>query len=276
MTLTPRTPIAPPRITITPVYADLEPGTPAIFSVEIFNASDIVEEFAIDVVGIDRKFNVSVEPSQVDLFPGTSATVEITVDVRTLYSAAAGEHKIGIRATPSTAPNDSQRTDEATVNVLPVSEVLLEAHPQMARVGRAGAFVLVARNRGNEDVEVRFAASDSEGALQFDFDPPGAEIPPGEEVYTVAQARGARPFIGQDAQRSVTFRTITPDPDAPEVLSDVIMMQRPWLASIFITLIVVVIAVALFAFAFLVVSRILRDEEKTAMTIIETASHLIA
>lgn len=248
-------PNTPPRITITPNTVVVEPGIPVTFTAEIFNASDIVEEFKIDVVGIERKFTTSVTPDELDLFPGTSGTVELTVDVRTLYSAASGPHKIGVRAIPATSV-DSSRVEEATVEVQPVAEILLEAHPQMARVGKAGAFVLVARNRGNEKVDVEFAGTDSEGAVQFSFDPPGVIIPPGEEVYTVVQARGNRPIIGQDASRSITFRILTPDPDAPEVMSDVVMLQRAWLAGIFMTLIVIVIAVILFAIAFLIVDSI--------------------
>ncbi len=248
-------PSSPPRITITPPLEALEPGTPVTLTAEVFNASEIVEEFAIDVVGAEGRFRTTVSPGELDLFPGTAGSVEVTVDVRTLYSAAAGSHKIGIRAIPATSP-ESSRVDEAIIEVLPVAEVLLEAHPQMARVGRAGAFVLVARNRGNNNVNVEFSGTDPEGAVHFDFDPPGLIIPPGEEVYTVAQARGSRPMVGQDAQRSITFRTVTPDPDAPEVLSDVVMLQRAWLSGIFTTIFVLVIAAVLFAITFLVVDAI--------------------
>lgn len=248
-------PIPPPRITITPQTVVLEPGTQATFTAEIFNASDVVEEYTVDVVGIERKFKTTVEPAKLDLFPGAAGTVDLTVDVRTLYSAAAGLHKIGVRAIPATAP-DSSRVEEATVEVLPVSEILLEAHPQMARVGSAAAFILVARNRGNDRADVEFSGTDSEGAVRFDFDPPGVIIPPGEEVYTVVEARGRRPIIGQDAQRSITFQTITPDPDAPEVLSDVVMLQRPLLAGIFMTILVLVIAAILFAIAFVIADAI--------------------
>ncbi len=248
-------PITPPRITITPQTVVLMPGDPVTLTAEIFNPSDIVEQFKIGVVGAERKFRATVEPQEVDLFPGRSAEVEVTIDVMTLYSAAAGPHTIGVQAVPSTSPENS-RVEEATVEVLPVSEILLEAHPQLSRVGRAGAFVLVARNRGNDNAEVEFSATDSESALHFTFDPHEVVIPPGEEVYSVAEARGSRPFIGQDAQRAITFRTLTPDPDAPEVLSDVTMLQRAWLASIFTSILVVVITVVLFAIAFLVVDDI--------------------
>lgn len=222
---------------------------------EIFNASDIVEEFSLDIVGIEQRFNAYVVPSQVDLFPGQSATVEVTIDVRTLYAASAGQHRIGIRAVPATA-SDSSRVEEATIDVLPVAELLLEVHPQMARVGRAGAFVLVVRNRGNNSVDAVFTGSDPEGGVHFEFDPPELVIPPGEEVYSVVEARGRRPFIGQDAQRSLTFQTNTPDPDAPEVMTDAVMLQRAWLAGIFSTILVLVIAAVLFAAAFLIVERI--------------------
>ena len=57
-------------------------------------------------------------------------------------------------------------------------------------------------------------------AVHFEFDPERTEIPPGEEVYSVVEARASRPFIGQDAQRSLVFQTITPDPDAVQVSTE--------------------------------------------------------
>lgn len=252
-------PVPPPRITITPEVVSLEPGVPVTITAEVFNASEIVEEFAIDIVGAEQRFATTIEPREIDLFPGRSSTVDVTVDVRTLYSASAGLHKIGVRAVPATSPSSS-RVEEAAIDVQPVSEVLLDVHPRMARVGRGGAFVLVARNRGNSSADVVFSGADPEGAVHFEFDPPEIVIPPGEEVYSVAEARGSRPLIGQDAQRSITFKSVLPDPDAPEVMADTVMLQRARLAGIFSTLLVVVIAVVLFAVAFLVVDRIRADE----------------
>ena len=44
----------------------VEPGTAATYEVEVFNASDIVDEYAIDTVGIDPRW-VAVEPEEVGI-----------------------------------------------------------------------------------------------------------------------------------------------------------------------------------------------------------------
>lgn len=242
------------RIRVEPAKATLEAGLPLVLEAEVFNGSRVVDEFAIDVVGIDSRF-VKIDPGKVALFPSAVGNTLISIDVTSPYLMAAGPTIIGIRARSAIDP-DASVVEEVPLDVLPVSQAILEIHPESIKRGNAGAFVVVARNIGNSPLEIVFRGSDPAGEISFTFDPETHVVPPGEEVWSIIDVRAPRPWLGSDVQRPITVTAVTPDPDAEPITATAVFVQRPRISGALVLIFVLLIAAALFLAAFLIANMI--------------------
>ena len=236
----------------------VEPGTAATFEVEVFNASDIVDEYAIDTVGIDPRW-VSVEPERIALFPSTGGSATVTIAVGSPYAVPAGLRRIGVRAR-STIAEERARVEEVPLDVAPTAGALLELHPVNIRGGRAGAGVAVVRNLGNTVLEVDVRGADPESALDFQVTPSHLTIPPGDEAWTVVEVKGRRPLMGIDAQRPFLVAAYTGDPDAEPPSAAGTFIQSPWLPDLVTRLAGLLVLTVLLVAGFVTGNKIVSGE----------------
>ncbi|MGE3856399.1 MAG: hypothetical protein AB7G21_05540, partial [Dehalococcoidia bacterium] len=208
---------------------ELTPGEPVVVTLEVFNTTDLVDQFELAAVGINPEW-VKFSPPALSLFPSTAGTAEVTILVDSAYGYTAGRHVIGFRAQSSVNSRLSS-VIEVAVEVAATPGATLDLHPQSARVGRAGAFLAVARNLGNAPLELDIRGGDPEGALRFECTPDQLTIQPGDEAWTVIQVRGRRPFIGMDAARPFTVLGVMPDADAEPLTAEGMLLQKPWLPA---------------------------------------------
>lgn len=241
-----------------PDVVDLVPGEPVVLALEVFNTTDVVDQFELGVVGINPEW-VSFNPSALSLFPSSAGTAEVTILVDSAYAYTAGRHVIGFRA-QSLVDDRISSVIEVGVEVAAAPGATLEMHPQSARVGRAGAFLTVARNLGNAPLELDLRGTDPEGQLRFECTPDHLLIPPGDEAWAVVQVRGKRPFIGMDAARPFTVIGVLPDADAEPLTADGMLIQKPWLPAFAGQIASLVILGAILLGAYLLGSELTKDE----------------
>lgn len=202
------------QIHVEPDHLALNLGERASIEVEVFNASSIVDEFKVDLLGpwVDpiRPEWITVHPTTIALFPNSSGTVLLTLDVPAASQLLAGRHLLGVRVRSTTDPAVSYVAElPVTVNSQPVVAVHLD--PQTAAGGSSSISDIVARNLGNVPVTLWFSTSDPTGAMQFGPELTEVTIPTDEEVRIPMLLRARRPFLGSATARPYTVQADVED-----------------------------------------------------------------
>ncbi len=198
--------------TTTPIQVHVEPdhlaltlGERASIEVEVFNGSPIVDEFRVDLLGpwVDpiRPEWVTVQPVTLALFPNSSGTVLLTLDIPSASQLLAGAHVIGIRVRSMTDP-DAAYVAELPLTVSSQPVVSLHLDPQTANGGSTAETKVVARNLGNVPVNLWLQVSDPANAIRADLARLDVPLAPDEEAVIPAVLRARRPLIGTGTARS--------------------------------------------------------------------------
>lgn len=249
------------RLRAEPAAIAIVPGEPVTIDVEVFNTTAVVDEFEVDVVGLDPRW-VRCDPPRVSLFPSSGGRTRVTVLVDTTYALRAGRHVFGVRARSTVDPHIST-VIEVEATVFPTSGAEMSIHPETQRAGAAGAFVAVIRNLTNTVLQVDMRGTDPEGAVRFGFTPPRLAIAPGDEGFSVVEVAGKRPFRGTDTQRPFTVLGVLPNPDSEPLSTTGILIQKPWIPMIGEQLLSVVLLAGALLGAFLI-GNALTDEDAPA------------
>ena len=238
------------RLRAEPAEIAIVPGEPVTIDVEVFNTTAVVDEFEVDVVGLDPGW-VRCDPPRVPLFPSTGGHTLVTILVDSTYGLRAGRQVLGVRARSTVDPRISS-VIEVPVTVVATAGAELSIHPETHRAGRAGAFVAVVRNLTNTVLNVDIRGVDPEAAVRFNFTPPHLTIAPGDEGFSVVEVAGARPFRGADIQRQFSVLGVFSDPDAEPLSASGILIQKPWIPAIGEQLISVILLAGALLGAFLI------------------------
>ncbi|MEV0006921.1 hydrolytic protein [Streptomyces sp. NPDC051840] len=178
-----------PGLDIPPVT--VAPGETATTTVTVRNDSDIVEAYALEVVGGCAAWS-TVEPARVSLYPGTSETVTIRLEPPRSPDIRAGEMPLGVRVLPTENP-DAVHVLETTVHIGEFRELQAELAPRRRRGWLRGRYRLAVRNQGNTPVRVGFTAGQQGEELAFTFSTPSPELEPGESKEVGLRVRTGKP-----------------------------------------------------------------------------------
>jgi len=200
---------SPIQIHVEPEHLALNLGERASIEVEVFNASAIVDEFRVDLLGpwVDpiREEWITVQPATLALFPNASGTVLLTLDVPAASQLLSGRHLLGVRVRSTTDPDVSYVAElPVTVNSQPVVSMHLD--PQTASGGSTSLTNIVARNLGNVPVTLWFSMTDPTGGMEFTSEESEVTIPTDEEMRIPMLLRARRPFLGAAATRPFTVQ----------------------------------------------------------------------
>ncbi|MFI6090558.1 hydrolytic protein [Streptomyces sp. NPDC051218] len=177
------------------------PGDEATTSLTVRNDSDIVEAYALEVVG-DCSPWTTVEPARVSLYPGTTQTVTVRVAPPRSPETRAGQVPLGIRVRPAEHP-DAVTVSETTVFIEAFRELRAELVPQRRRGWRGARYRTEVRNLGNIPVDLALEGKQDGEELGFGFAPGQQRLEPGES----AEAR-----LKVKVQRLVWFGQPSPWP----------------------------------------------------------------
>ncbi|MGW2486287.1 COG1470 family protein [Streptomyces sp. NPDC001606] len=188
-----------PAVTVTP-------GGTAATSLTVRNDSDIVEAYALEVVG-DCAPWATVEPERVSLYPGTSETVTIRLNPPRSPEVRAGDVPLAVRVLPAEHP-EAVTVPETTVHVEEFHELRAELAPRRRRGWLRGRYRLAVRNEGNSPARVSFTPEQAGEELRFGFTPAELTLEPGESAETRLRVRIGKPvWFGKPATWPFTVRT---------------------------------------------------------------------
>ncbi|WP_189932252.1 COG1470 family protein [Streptomyces sulfonofaciens] len=177
--------LATPTVTVSP-------GGTATTTLTVRNDSDIVEGYALEVVGDCAAWS-TVEPPRVSLYPGTSETVTVRLAPPRSSRVRAGEVPLGVRVLPAERP-ESVVVPETTVTIEPFWELRAELAPQRRRGWLGARYRTALRNQGNTPVGVALSAEQAGEEMRFAFAPGAPELAPGESAEVRLRVRIRKPI----------------------------------------------------------------------------------
>ena len=136
----------PLRVTVAPERADAAPGGNLTFDVTVRNASDIVEHYGVELLGLPDGATVRTEPDVAKLRPAESGTVTVRVTLPVQPPAPAGTYVLGALVR-STHRQDVSRCVEVPVELASVEAITVRPSPEVATGGRAGRYTVNEQRR---------------------------------------------------------------------------------------------------------------------------------
>jgi len=151
-------------------------GESAETSITIKNQSQIVDQFAVKVEGIDPSWwNLSTV--SVSLFPGDQDEVKLAFRPPKEAESRAGTYPFHVKVI-SQANTQDFTTSEGYLVLKGFVDWEVEMSPTKV-TGKSGTYHIKLKNAGNSDANITFDTRDPEEALLFQFDKPEVIVPAG-------------------------------------------------------------------------------------------------
>jgi hypothetical protein len=250
----------PLRVTVAPERADAAPGDNLQFDITVRNASDIVEHYGVEMLGLPQGATVRVEPEVAKLRPTESATLTVRVNLPVQPPAPAGTYVTGALVR-SPYRHDVSRCVEVPIQLASVEQVTIRTSPEVVTGGRSGQYTIEVANGGNAPVRLYLAATDPERRVTATFQPPWLDLPPGTTGRALLSVSAPLPW-NREKQRQLAV-TATPDlPGAVPATSNASFVQQPRFASKFAKVAGIAAGVVVLAAAIAVPALITRANDK--------------
>ncbi|MFC9426216.1 hydrolase [Streptomyces sp. NPDC056987] len=187
-----------------PASTTVAPGDTTTVRLNVRNTGDVVDEFSFVPVG-DVAPYVTVEPSSIRLFPGTTGTLQLTFAPPRTPDATAGPHPYGVRIVP-TEQTDSTTVAEGNITFTPFTEVRTELVPPTVRGRFRGRPKLAIDNLGNTSLTASLSGSDNGDSLSYELFPASVQIEPGRAAFVDAKLKPRQIiWLGQKQERPYTL-----------------------------------------------------------------------
>jgi type II secretory pathway pseudopilin PulG len=251
------------------------PGDETSCSVVVANSGQVVEEFAIDVVGEAAAW-AAVEPPSVSLMPGESATVNVRFRPPRSAEVAAQSVPFGVRVSSRDDPYGSV-VEEGAVEVAPFTAIDAELVPAKAEGSRRAKYEVAVDNTGNHPVDVQLRALDPEDELDFRFERDQFALDPGTAAFIGLQAKPRRRFLRGQPQRH-RFQVVVYPGQGEPIAVDGTMVQRQllpkWLLPALIALLAATAVLAALWFTVLrpAVQSVAREAAQEQTNEVKTAA----
>ncbi|MEV6634671.1 hypothetical protein AB0M54_28385 [Actinoplanes sp. NPDC051470] len=221
----------PLRVSVAPDRAEASPGDALTFDVTVRNASDIVEHYGVEFLGLPDGAQVRTEPDVAKLRPSESGTMTVRISLPVQPPAPAGTYVLGALVR-SKYRHDVSRCVEVPVELASIESITVKAIPEVVTGGRAGRYTVEVSNGGNAPVRLYLAATDPERRVTATFEPGWVDLPPGTSAQALLTVQAPLPW-NREQQRQLTI-TATPDlPGATPGTGTASFVQKPRIASKF-------------------------------------------
>lgn len=233
------------RVDVAPLRLDVSLEDPAVLTVDIYNSSDIIEGFTVEVDGLPAGA-WRAEPSSLSLFPDASGTIAVTITVPRGFPA--GAHPLQVRVLTMADQAVAQNV-EVTLDVRAFREARVGLSPESVTGGRRASFVATIDNEGNVPLRLQLLGDDQEGALRFEVADPIVTVDPANRVAVPVRVRGRRPLVGAPKPRMLSVSATEGTPDGV-VTEDAraTFLQKPWVPRSLLVVAAVLAPVAILAF----------------------------
>jgi beta-lactam-binding protein with PASTA domain len=193
----------------------VHPGDRTRVRALIRNQSGIVDNYQLSIDGMPDDW-WSVLPDTVYLVPyGSGGTYEQEVEIH-IHPPRAPEAEARMWALQVVAYSKAHERVAASeplmVGIQPFEEHATKVKPERASGRRKADFKVRVANKANAPVFVAFDASEADNDCRFKFDPPTAEIQPGETAQTTLRVKPPKQiWIGRPHERRIDVATKTGD-----------------------------------------------------------------
>ncbi len=154
---------------LSPARLQVEPGgAPLQATVTLQNLSDAVQQYGIEVVGLDAAwYTLGVEGEGIGLFPKDTDQVRLTFHPPVAGGVRAGTYPFEVRV--RARDGSQEQVIQATLEVRGRASLRLDLMPLRQTSSGKGRFRLQLANTGTADAEVLLEATDAEEACRFEF-----------------------------------------------------------------------------------------------------------
>src|SRR6478752_2742401 len=195
------------------LHMAVEPGTEQQIFALIRNQSGIVDNYDLRVEGMPEDW-WSIQPGTVYLVPfGSGGTYEQEVEIH-LHPPRGPEAEARVWDLKVVADSKAMRTVAASaplaLHIQPYIETATTLRPQRKKGRRRATFDVTVSNKANAPVLIALDGEDPDGELQFGFNRPPQEIPPGTAVTSQMQVKPPKQiWIGRPQERRLEVKTVT-------------------------------------------------------------------
>ncbi len=202
---------------------EVKPGAQAACTVRVVNTGSVVDGILLDVLG-DAGEWASVEPPEVNLLPGASASAKIVFSPPRAAELSPGEVPFGLRAMSREDP-DGSRIEEGVVRVGEFSELDVSLVPKSSTGRRSAKYKLIVENRGNRFEKLSVEALDPDVKLAFKSRPGEFEAPPGTATFVRLTASPRKTFF-KGPNRSLPFDVTARPEEGTPVKAAGVMLEK--------------------------------------------------
>jgi hypothetical protein len=202
----------------------VEPGGEATVRVRVHNTGQVVDQFALQVLGAAAEW-ATIEPPALSLFPGTDEVATVRFRPPRSSAVPAGAVPFGVRVVSHVDPAGAA-VEEGTLTVGAFHQLAAELNPRNSRGSRSAVHELAIDNHGNAMVEVAVQGADPDAALGFSLRPTSQAISPGRAGFVRVRVTARRTFLSGQPQ-SHPFQLQVLPLGQPPVPVDGAMLQGP-------------------------------------------------
>jgi hypothetical protein len=236
------------------------PGDAADLDLVIRNTGGVVDQFALDLVGIPNEWG-SYEPPAVRLFPGTDQSVRLRLSPPRLPTTAPGPVHFGMRVSSAEDPAGGA-VEEAVLYVAPFSDVQAELVPRALRGRFGGRAQLAVDNRSNIALKASVLGSDPDEMTTVAARPGFVDLAPGSVSFARVRV-GLRHRIWRGESVTRPFQVVLQQPESavqapvhpPSTAVDAVILQDPvlprWLWKALLALLALIVLALVLWFNFL-------------------------
>ena len=227
----------------------VEPGGVATVRIKVQNSGQIVDEFAIEILGDPAAWSSSVPP-MLRLFPGQEDLATITFRPPRSAEVRSGDIPFAVRVQPRQDPQGST-VEEGILAVGAFVDAGAELIPRNSRGSRSGVHEVAVDNRGNAPLQASLTAGDQDKQLDFKFSPAALVVGAGAAGFARLRVRPKQTFW-RGQPKSHAFQVQVQPEGKSSINLDGSLIQgpllAPWMLPATLGLIAVLIAVTLLWF----------------------------
>ncbi|WP_111765070.1 zinc ribbon domain-containing protein [Nakamurella deserti] len=201
------TSVEPLRVSVDAPETLLPPdGAPAVVTARLFNASGIVDGFAVELLRPPPW--VTLRPVEVRLMPDATADLAVQLHPVPAAVAPAGRHRLALRIRSAADPSVSVPLPVVLVVPPNHAPLTLSAEPSVVRVrdgAEATLVVTVDNAAGNAERRAVLRGTDPERLVRFGFRPPAVDVAPGGRAHVRVSVTAPAPEPGRELSRMLTL-----------------------------------------------------------------------
>ncbi|MEW6231986.1 MAG: hypothetical protein AB1566_06680 [Chloroflexota bacterium] len=163
------------KVSLSATTFQVAPGASAEFTVTVQNLSEIVDQYTIEVLGLDPHW-YTLSTAALSLFPQDEGQAQVSLHPP--GGARAGDYAFTIRATSRDNPAE-QTSVLGTLKVQPVILFALDLSPKRRSTRGKATFQINVANPGNLELILDMKATDPEEGCRYEFRPSKVTVAPG-------------------------------------------------------------------------------------------------